>query len=88
MTNNYDEYDVTDESRYESMLVVLLLYPPALELELFSGIYEPISTRSGWYGQVPGPVPGPVSDPNVLLTKRWRSRVTWTARDNLRSILN
>ena len=43
MTNNYEEYDVTDESRYESMLVALLLYPPALELELFSGIYEPIS---------------------------------------------
>ena len=47
MTYNYDEYDVTDESRYESMLVVLLLYPPALELELFSGIYEPGLLRSG-----------------------------------------
>ena len=69
MTNYYDEYDVTDESRYESMLVVLLLYPPALELELFSVIFKPVLTRSG-------------------LTKRWRSRVMWTARDNLRSILN
>ena len=52
MTNNYEEYDVTDESRYESMLVALLLYPPALELELFSGIYEPVSANSGWYGPI------------------------------------
>ena len=52
MTNNYVEYDVTDESRYESMLVVLLLYPPPLELELFSGIYEPVSANSGWYGPI------------------------------------
>jgi len=42
MSNYYDEYDVTDESRYESMLVVLLLYPPALELELFSWILGPL----------------------------------------------
>lgn len=89
MTNYYDEYDVTEESRYESMLVLLLLYPPALELELFSGIFKPdrVSTVQ-WTQFWTRPVVGPVADPKFLLTTRWRSRVTWTARDNLRSILN